>query len=67
MKTLLTILGPNGVGKSTTAEEIINKYANTAYVDSDWCRVMNPFIITEESKKNDITEYLLPVKKLSFM
>jgi len=51
VKTLLTLLGPNGVGKSTTAEEIINKYANTAYVDSDWCRVMNPFIITEESKK----------------
>ncbi len=50
MKQLIVIIGPNGVGKSTTAKEIIKQCANTAYVDSDWCRMMNPFEFTETTK-----------------
>ncbi len=50
MKKLITILGPNGVGKSTTAKTFVETYANTAYVDAEWCRYMNPFSFTEETK-----------------
>ena len=47
MKQLIVIIGPNGVGKSTTAKAYVDHYTQTAYVDSDWCRVMNPFDFTE--------------------
>lgn len=45
MKTILLLLGPNGIGKSTTAKHILEKQPNTALVDSDWCRAMNPYNI----------------------
>ncbi len=51
MKQLIVIIGPNGVGKSTTARNIVERHENTAYVDSDWCRVMNPFDFTEITKE----------------
>lgn len=50
MKQLIVIIGSNGVGKTTTAEKIVEQYENVAYVDSDWCRVMNPFAFTEATK-----------------
>lgn len=51
MKQLIVIAGPNGVGKTTTARKIVELYENVAYVDSDWCRVMNPFVFTESTKE----------------
>jgi len=42
-KTLLLLLGPNGVGKSTIARALLNILPQTALVDSDWCRSMNPY------------------------
>lgn len=51
MKQLIVIIGPNGVGKSTTAKKIVEQCEKTAYVDSDWCRVMNPFAFTEITKQ----------------
>ena len=51
MKRLIVIVGPNGVGKSTTAMKIKEQYPRSAFVDSDWCRVMNPFILTDITKK----------------
>lgn len=50
-KRLITIVGPNGVGKSTTAKALVQMRPKTAYVDSDWCRVINPFAFTESTKK----------------
>ena len=50
MKQLIVIIGPNGVGKTTTAKKIVEQYENVAYVDSDWCRVMNPFAFSESTK-----------------
>lgn len=50
MKQLIVIIGPNGVGKTTTAKKIVERYENVAYVDSDWCRVMNPFTFTKSTK-----------------
>ena len=51
MKKLVVLVGPNGVGKSTAAKEYVEQNANTAYVDSDWCRVINPFVFTDSTKK----------------
>ena len=51
MKQLIDIVGPNGVGKTTAAKKIVELYENVAYVDSDWCRVMNPFAFTESTKE----------------
>lgn len=51
MKQLIILIGPNGVGKSTVAKKIVEQCANTAYVDSDWCRVMNPFTFTTVTKQ----------------
>ncbi len=51
MKQLVVIVGPNGVGKSTTAKEISKKRTHTAYVDSDWCRMINPFEFTIKTKQ----------------
>jgi len=51
MKQLIVIIGPNGVGKTTTAKKIVEQYKNVAYVDSDWCRVINPFVFSESTKE----------------
>lgn len=51
MKRLIVIIGPNAVGKTTTAKCLVDKLPKTAYVDSDWCRFMNPFPFTEVTKQ----------------
>ena len=51
MKRLVVIVGPNAVGKTTTAKCLVEKLPKTAYVDSDWCRFMNPFPFTEVTKQ----------------
>ena len=43
MKKLILIIGPNGVGKTTTAKILLQKLSKCAYVDADWCRAINPF------------------------
>lgn len=47
MKKLILILGANGVGKSTTAEMLLQKLFKCAYIDADWCRAINPFPFTD--------------------
>lgn len=47
MKQLVVLIEPNGVGKRTTARRFVENYVHSAYVDSDWCRFMNPFEFTE--------------------
>ena len=42
-KRLIAIIGPNAVGKTTTASELRNRCPNSAYIDADWCRCINPF------------------------
>ena len=51
MKRLIVIIGPNAVGKTTTARCLVEKLLQIAYVDSDWCRFMNPFPFTEITKQ----------------
>lgn len=54
MTRLVIIVGPNGVGKSTTAMKMKENHPGSAVVDSDWCRVMNPFTLTDITKKTVI-------------
>jgi ABC-type cobalamin/Fe3+-siderophores transport system ATPase subunit len=49
MKNLLFICGPNGIGKTTICKEIVRKLPNSAYVDSDPCRLMNPFALNDDT------------------
>ncbi len=42
MKNLIIILGANGIGKSTAAAELMRILPNSAFVDSDSLRMMNP-------------------------
>lgn len=48
-KTLLFVCGPNGIGKSSVCQEILRRREGTAYVDSDSCRMMNPFVLDDET------------------
>ena len=50
-KRLITIVGANGVGKTTTSNSLLQMLHNSAYVDADWCRAINPFQFTEATKK----------------
>ena len=49
MKNILFLCGPNGIGKTTISKEIIKQLPNSAYVDSDPCRVMNPFVLNDDT------------------
>lgn len=49
MRSLLFLCGPNGIGKTTISKEIVRQLPNTAYVDSDPCRFMNPFVLSDET------------------
>lgn len=50
-KNLIVIIGPNGVGKSSAAKSFVTHCPQSAFVDSDWCRVINPFPFSERTKK----------------
>lgn len=49
MKTFLFLCGPNGIGKTTIAKEILHRLPRSAYVDSDACRMMNPFVLNDDT------------------
>ena len=49
MKNLLFLCGPNGIGKTTVSRQIIQMCPHTAHVDSDPCRLMNPFDLNDDT------------------
>lgn len=65
-KQLLVIIGPNGVGKSTSAKAFFDMYTGSAFVDSDWCRVINPFSFTLEMKKTVIDNLYCLIRNYLF-
>jgi cytidylate kinase len=60
MKKLIFIHGPNGVGKSTLCKELSKKIHNSAWIESEWCRMTNPFVLNDEFIR-------MVEKNLSFM
>lgn len=51
MKKLIIINGIPGVGKTTVCKKLYKQILGSAWLDGDWCWMMNPFIVTEENKK----------------
>lgn len=60
-KKLIIINGTMGVGKSATCKELYKRLEGSVWLDGDWCWMMNPFIVNQESKKmvEDNITYLL--------
>ncbi len=48
MKRLILIVGPNGTGKSASCKALVERLPKSAYIDSDYCRYMNPFSFSDE-------------------
>lgn len=49
MKKLLFLCGPNGIGKTSISKKLVNMLPHSAYVDSDPCRIMNPFVLNDDT------------------
>lgn len=50
MKYLILINGPNGVGKSTACELLHQRLPHSSWLESEWCRSINPFSFTPETE-----------------
>ena len=48
MKKLILVCGANGIGKSTACKNLVEIFQSSAYIDSDYCRYMNPFSFHKE-------------------
>ncbi len=44
VKTFIFLHGPNGVGKSTVCKAVYEQFSHSAWLDSEWCRMIHPFI-----------------------
>ena len=61
MKKLYLIGGTMGVGKTTVCQILKEKLPGSVFLDGDWCWDMDPFAVTEETKRMvmDNITYLL--------
>lgn len=50
MKKLIIINGTMGVGKTTTCLELQKLLPRNVFLDGDWCWMMEPFIVNDETK-----------------
>lgn len=70
MKRLIMVCGANGVGKTTACQSLVKALNHSAYIDSDWCRAMNPFSFGEETIqiiKSNIVALMMNYFKSSFI
>lgn len=51
MKRLIFINGTMGAGKTATADELLKILNRSVFLDGDWCWMMNPFVVTDETKR----------------
>ncbi|AOR23577.1 AAA family ATPase [Clostridium taeniosporum] len=61
IKKFIIINGTMGVGKSTICENLYKILPNSAWLDGDWCAMINPFVTSDENKDiiiNNITHIL---------
>ena len=49
-KHLYIINGTMGVGKSTVSQLLLKRLDNCVFLDGDWCWMMNPFTVNDETK-----------------
>lgn len=49
MKRVIMLCGPNGVGKTSICRALLRVTPRSAYVDSDPLRLMNPFVLSDET------------------
>ena len=47
---VIIVNGPMGVGKTVTGKHIAEKNPGTAFIDSDWCMDIHPFVGNRETK-----------------
>jgi len=50
MKNLIIINGTMGVGKTATCEKLNRELNNSVWLDGDWCWMMDPFVVNDETK-----------------
>ena len=51
MKKLVMIAGPAGVGKTTVCKTLFSATKNSAWLDADWCWMVNPYPGKTEAQK----------------
>ena len=49
-KNLYIIHGTMGVGKTTVSQALLKELDDSVFLDGDWCWMMNPFIVNDETK-----------------
>ena len=47
----IVLTGSSGCGKTTVCRELLKALPQCAFLDGDWCWMMDPFIVNEETKK----------------
>ncbi|MBW6409512.1 AAA family ATPase [Clostridium weizhouense] len=60
IKKLIIINGTMGVGKTTVSKSLYKALPNSAWLDGDWCWMINPFTVNEENKE-------MVIKNISYM
>ena len=50
-RTLYLVGGPMGVGKTTLCRLLEHRLPACAFLDGDWCWEMDPFVVTEETRR----------------
>jgi cytidylate kinase len=51
MKKMIIINGTMGIGKTTTCTKLNQSLHKSVFLDADWCWLMNPFVVTDETKE----------------
>lgn len=51
MKRLILVNGTMGAGKTAACTELLNLMDRSVFLDGDWCWMMNPFLVTDETKR----------------
>lgn len=54
MKKLVLVTGAPGVGKSTLCKDLFHSINGCAWLDSDWCWMINPWIPKTSEQKRDV-------------
>lgn len=51
VKRLIFVNGTMGAGKTATCRELLHLLGRCAFLDGDWCWQMEPFVVTDETKR----------------